>query len=53
MADTAQIADETEVRDFLRRHAELVSASILPLKLMVSADIWTLKQVQGDGVACD
>ena len=29
-------------------HAELVSASISPQQPMVSADRWTLKQVQGD-----
>jgi hypothetical protein len=32
------------------RHAELVSASIVPHKPKLSADKWTLKQVQGDGV---
>ena len=31
------------------RHAELVSASILPIRLKCLADRWTLKQVQGDG----
>jgi cysteinyl-tRNA synthetase len=30
------------------RHAELVSASIVPNEPMVEADKWTLKQVQGD-----
>jgi cysteinyl-tRNA synthetase len=30
------------------RHAELVSASIVPNEPMVEADTWTLKQVQGD-----
>jgi cysteinyl-tRNA synthetase len=32
------------------RHAELVSASIVPNDPMVGADKWTLKQVQGDEV---
>jgi cysteinyl-tRNA synthetase len=32
------------------RHAELVSASIVPNEPMVEADKWTLKQVQGDVV---
>jgi hypothetical protein len=32
------------------RHAELVSASIVTNKPKVSAEKWTLKQVQGDGV---
>ena len=32
------------------RHAELVSASIAPHNPKLSADKWTLKQVQGDGV---
>ena len=32
------------------RHAELVSASIVPNRPMLSADKWTPKQVQGDGV---
>jgi hypothetical protein len=32
------------------RHAELVSASIVSHKQKLSADKWTLKQVQGDGV---
>jgi hypothetical protein len=31
-----------------QRHAELVSASIMPNEPMVEADKWTLKQVQGD-----
>ncbi len=30
------------------RHAELVSASILPQARTVQAEKWTLKQVQGD-----
>ena len=32
-----------------KRHAELVSASIVPRRPMFSADKWTLNQVQGDG----
>jgi hypothetical protein len=32
----------------LTRHAELVSASIVPPALSVRAEKWTLKQVQGD-----
>ena len=32
-----------------KRHAELVSASIVPHRPMFSADKWTLNQVQGDG----
>jgi hypothetical protein len=32
----------------LTRHAELVSASILPLARTARAEKWTLKQVQGD-----
>jgi len=31
-----------------RRHPELVSGSIVPLKRRVQAEEWTLKQVQGD-----
>jgi hypothetical protein len=31
------------------RHAELVSASIVQHEAKLSADKWTLKQVQGDG----
>jgi cysteinyl-tRNA synthetase len=34
--------------DAQTRHAELVSASIVPNEPMVEADTWTLKQVQGD-----
>jgi hypothetical protein len=34
----------------VQRHAELVSASIVPNKPTYSADKWTLQQVQGDGV---
>jgi hypothetical protein len=34
----------------LYRHAELGSASIVPHNPKLSADKWTLKQVQGDGV---
>jgi len=30
------------------RHAELVSASILPLARTAQPEKWTLKQVQGD-----
>jgi hypothetical protein len=33
-----------------RRHAELVSASIVPIKPKSIEAKWTLKQVQGDGV---
>jgi hypothetical protein len=33
----------------LIRHAELVSASIVPLRPSARAAKWTLKQVQGDG----
>ena len=33
-----------------RRHAELVSASIAQNSRKLSADKWTLKHVQGDGV---
>jgi cysteinyl-tRNA synthetase len=36
------------VSNLKTRHAELVSASIVPQKPMVEADTWTLKQVQGD-----
>ncbi len=32
----------------LHRHAELVSASILPPARTARAEKWTLKQVQGD-----
>ena len=32
----------------LTRHAELVSASIVPPALSGRAEKWTLKQVQGD-----
>ena len=35
-------------RFFYSRHPELVSGSIVPNKLPVAADKWTLKQVQGD-----
>jgi hypothetical protein len=31
-------------------HAELVSASIVPNRPKLSAEKWTLKQVEGDGV---
>ncbi|WP_375272500.1 hypothetical protein [Sphingomonas sp.] len=31
-----------------RRHAELVSASIVPLAAKPHQEAWTLKQVQGD-----
>ncbi|QHD67168.1 hypothetical protein GS397_08925 [Sphingobium yanoikuyae] len=31
------------------RHAELVSASIMPSGVVVRGEEWTLKQVQGDG----
>jgi formate dehydrogenase iron-sulfur subunit len=34
--------------DILHRHAELVSASISPIKPAVETEEWTLKQVQGD-----
>ncbi|MBK8374581.1 MAG: hypothetical protein IPL18_06745 [Sphingomonadales bacterium] len=34
------------------RHAELVSASIVPQSRMLNQDRWTLKQVQGDMVRC-
>lgn len=33
------------------RHAELGSASIVPHNPKLSADKWTLNQVQGDGVS--
>ena len=36
----------------LTRHAELVSASTAPQRLSSRAAKWTLKQVQGDEVAC-
>jgi cysteinyl-tRNA synthetase len=36
------------VSNLKTRHAELVSASIVPNEPMVEADTWTLKQVQGD-----
>ncbi len=36
--------------DITSRHAELVSASISSPKPSVQEDVWTLKQVQGDGV---
>jgi cysteinyl-tRNA synthetase len=39
---------KTRHADTQTRHAELVSASIVPNKPMVEADKWTLKQVQGD-----
>ncbi len=32
------------------RHAELVSASIVPQAKVARGEEWTLKQVQGDGV---
>ncbi|MBS1239468.1 MAG: hypothetical protein H6R45_174 [Proteobacteria bacterium] len=35
---------------FLYRHAELVSASIVPHGQGTRVEKWTLKQVQGDGV---
>ncbi|MCO4092563.1 MAG: cysteine--tRNA ligase [Sphingorhabdus sp.] len=39
---------KTRHADTQTRHAELVSASIVPNEPMVEADKWTLKQVQGD-----
>ena len=39
---------KTRHADTQPRHAELVSASIVPHKPMIEADTWTLKQVQGD-----
>jgi len=38
---------ERTTSSFLR-HAELVSASILPPAMLVREEEWTLKQVQGD-----
>ena len=41
---------KTRYADTQSRHAELVSASIVPNAPTVEADAWTLKQVQGDVV---
>ena len=44
-----QVQGDANWRGFLIRHAELVSASILPPEAASQEEEWTLKQVQGDG----
>jgi hypothetical protein len=41
--------DENKAGDYSQRHAELVSASIVPHRPKCAEAKWTLKQVQGDG----
>ncbi len=45
MAETPNISDTTS---YNHRHAELVSASIVPFQNLSDDRKWALKQVQGD-----
>jgi hypothetical protein len=42
------MAGAEAMADSVLRHAELVSASIVPIEPSVQGEEWTLKQVQGD-----
>ena len=48
--DVEMKARHVTVHNLSVRHAELVSASIVPNEPPIEADRWTLKRVQGDGV---